>query len=168
MATEQSTIRSLAQNGRWANVHVMPVNEGMQNNTTENLTPLVKQLPPRGAPNVFSRAAVTAHPMMQNGFPFHVAHSANILFLLVNARLNYRLFPTVMPNVAGVCERCGNQVALETLIDYLAATAYDGVTVRDRGVRSRAFIVGFEVALFIFKSAGLSQPSSCAGPGVHQ
>ena len=43
------------------------------------------------------------------------------------------------------------------------ATAYDTETVRDRGVRSRAFIDGFEAALFSFKSAGLSQPLSCAG-----
>ena len=75
-----------------------------------------------------------------------------------------------MPKVAGYCgERCGkthDQVALETLGDYLAATAYKGETARDRGVRSRAFTDGFEAALFTFKSAGLSQPQSCEGTPV--
>ena len=61
-----------------------------------------------------------------------------------------------------------DQVALETLGEYLTATTYDGETVRDRGVRSRAFIDGFEAALFIFKRAGLSQPVSCSGSGVQQ
>ena len=76
-----------------------------------------------------------------------------------------------MPNVAGHCDQCGktyDQVALETLGNYLAATAYGRDTVRDRGVRSRAFIDGFEAALFIFKRAGLSQPVSCAGSEVQQ
>ena len=75
-----------------------------------------------------------------------------------------------MPNVAGHCDQCGktyDQVALETLGNYLTATA-EGETVRDRGVRSRAFIDGFEAALFIFKRAGLSQPVSCAGSEVQQ
>ena len=43
-----------------------------------------------------------------------------------------------MPNVAGHCDQCGktyDQVALETLGNYLAATAYGRETVRDRGVR---------------------------------
>ena len=76
-----------------------------------------------------------------------------------------------MPNVAGHCDQCGktyDQVALETLGNYLAATAYGRETVRDRGVRSRAFIDGFEAALFIFKRMGLSQPVSCVGSQVQQ
>ena len=56
-----------------------------------------------------------------------------------------------------------DQLALETLGDYLGATAYNEETVRDRGVRSRAFIDGFEAALFIFKNAGLSRPQRCDG-----
>ena len=53
---------------------------------------------------------------------------------------------------AAHCDWCGksfDQVALETLGDYLMATAYDRETVRDRGVRSRAFIDGFEAALLL-------------------
>ena len=77
----------------------------------------------------------------------------------------HRLFPTVMPNVAGFCDWCGkcyDQIALEIMGEYLIATANDAETVRDRGVRSHAFIDAFEAAL-LFKSAGLSQPQSCAG-----
>ena len=109
--------------------------------------------------------------MVQVGFPFTIAYSTNVLYMPINERDNCRLFPTVMPNVAGICEYCNktyDQIALETLGDYLAATAYDGETVRDRGVRSRAFIDGFEAALFIFKREGLFQPYSCTGPVVQQ
>ena len=69
----------------------------------------------------------------------------------------YRLLPTVMPNVAAFCDWCGkcyDLIALETLVENLVATAYDGETVRDRGVRSRAFIDGFEAALFSYKRCG--------------
>ena len=75
-----------------------------------------------------------------------------------------------MPNVSGYCELCRrtlDQVALETLGDCLGATAYNGETVRDPGMRSRAFIDGFEAALFIFKIAGLSRSQRCDGSGVH-
>ena len=136
-----------------------------------NATPLVVQLPPRGAPNILPRVSIPIHPLVQTGFPFTVTHSTNILFMPINERDNCRLFSTVMPNLAGICEYCSktyDQIALETLGDYLAATAYDGETVRDRGVRSRAFIDGFEAALFIFKRAGLFQPYSCIGPVVQQ
>ena len=66
------------------------------------------------------------------------------LFIPIDVRRNFRLFPTVLPNVPGHCDQCGetyDQVALET---YLTASAYEGETVRDRGVWSRAFIEGFE------------------------
>ena len=89
-----------------------------------------------------------------------------MLLIPTSERQMHRLFPTVMPNVAGFCDWCGkcyDQIALEILGEYLIATAYDTETVRDRGVRSRAFIDGFGAALFSFKSAGLSQPHSCAG-----
>ena len=71
-----------------------------------------------------------------------------------------------MPNVAGFCNWCGkcyDQISLEILGEYLIATAYDAETVRDRGVRSCAFIDGFVAALFSFKRAELSQSHSCAG-----
>ena len=99
-------------------------------------------------------------------FPFNVEHSSNLLLIPTSERRMRRLFPTVMPHVAGFCDWCGKcyyQVALEILGECLIATAYDAETVRDRGVGSRAFIDGFEAAFFSFKSAGLSQPHSCAG-----
>ena len=79
--------------------------------------------------------------------------------------------PTVMSNITGLCDWCGkcyDLIALETLGECLVATAYDGETVRDRNVRSRAFINGFEAALFSFKGAGLSQPHGCSGPVVQE
>ena len=136
-----------------------------------NAIPLKVQLPPRGAPNIPPRVSIPIHPRVQVGFLFTVAHSTNILFMPINERDNCRPFPTVMPNVAGIYEYCSktcDQIALETLGDYLAATAYDGETVRDRGVRSRAFEDGFEAALFIFIRTGLFQSYSCTGPVVQQ
>ena len=145
--------------------NVMPVYEGMQNNTASTMTPMVIQLLPRGAPDVFQRATVPGHPAMQMGFPFHVVHSPIVLFIPANERL----FPTVVLKVAGYCESCGkthDPVALETLENYLAATAYEGETARDRGIRSRAFTDGFEAAHFTFKSAGQAQPQSYVGTAV--
>ena len=141
---------------------VMPLN---------NMTPVIIQLPMRGAPDRHPQMVTSSQPLAQIGFPFNVAHSTNHLLLPTEERQRHRLIPTVMPNVAGYCDWCGksfDQVALETLGEYLAATAYEGETVRDRGVRSRAFIDGFKLALFCFKSAGLSQPYYCAGPVVQQ
>ena len=71
---------------------------------------------------MIQRITAPTHPAVQIGFPFHVTHSPNLLLIPVNERL----FPTVMPNVAGYCERCNksyDQVALETLGEYLAPTA---------------------------------------------
>ena len=166
---EQDNPRSSTENADWTNIHVMPMYEELNNTVVNNMTPLVIQLPPRGAPSMIQRITAPAHPAVQIGFPFHVTHSPNLLLIPVNERMNIRLFPTVMPNVAGYCDRCNksyDQVALETLGDYLAATAYEGETVRDRGVRSRAFKDGFEAALFCFKSAGLSEPQRCDGAVV--
>ena len=72
-----------------------------------------------------------------------------------------------MPNVVGYCERCNksyDQVALETLGEYLAATAYEDETVRDRGVRSRAFIDGFEAAFPVLKVRDCRSPSAAMEP----
>ena len=101
MPTEQRFTSNLAQNEQRTNMHVMPVYEGIQNDTASNMTPMVIQLPPRGAPDVFQRAAVPAHPAMQMGFPFHVVYSPIVLFISANERL----LLTVLPNVAGCCER---------------------------------------------------------------
>ena len=53
----------------------------------------------------------------------------------MRARQGFRLFQTVLSNVAGYCEcgKCPDQIALQTLYEYLAATANKGETVRDKG-----------------------------------
>ena len=55
-------------------------------------------------------------------------------------------------------------ISLETLGENLMATEYDGETVRDRGTRSRAFIDGFEVALFLFKMRNYRSHRGAMGP----
>ena len=116
--------------------HVMPTFGGVSDNlATANMTPLIIHLPPRGGPGVLQEHNLPIYPGVQWGFPFHVVHSPNVLFIPIDVRRNFRLFPTVMPNVAGHCDQCGktyDQVALETLGNYLAATAYESETVRDR------------------------------------
>ena len=138
----------------------------VDNMVVYNNAPLMMQIPPNsGRMDMHQQAQVVNNQQVFN-FPFHVGHSTNLLLIPTSERQMHRLFPTVMPNVAGFCDWCGkcyDQIALEILGEYLMATAYDTETVRDRGVRSRAFIDGFEAALFSFKSAGLSQPHSCAG-----
>ena len=82
-----------------------------------------------------------------------------------------QLNPPVMPHVQGNSHWCGktyDEVALDALAAYTIATEYPGETVRDRNIRSRAYLDGFEAALICFKSAGLSQPRACAGSGVQR
>ena len=136
-----------------------------------DITPMVIHLPPQSMVDVSANFIGPSQQVTQFGFPFNILHCLNVPTMVANEGQIFRLFPTVMPNVSGYCHWCGrtfDQVALETLGDYLGATAYDGETVRDRGVKSRAFIDGFEAALFIFKNAGLSQSRRCDGSGVHQ
>ena len=81
--------------------------------------------------------------------------------------LRRQLNPPVMLHVQGNCHWCGrnyDEVALDALADYTAANEYPGETVRDRNIRSRAYLDGFEAALICFKNAGLSQPRACVGP----
>ena len=81
------------------------------------------------------------------------------------------LNPPVMPHVQGNCHWCGktyDQVVLDALAAYTIATEYPGETVRDRNIRSRAYLDGFEAALICFKNVGLSQPRACAGSGVQR
>ena len=104
--------------------------------------------------------------LTQVGLPFNMTHSSNLLLIPAQQRQSIRLLPTVMPNVARHCDICGkcyDQIALETLGENLVATEYEGETVKERAIRSRAFIHGFEAALFLFKNAGLSHPSRCDG-----
>ena len=83
--------------------------------------------------------------------------------------LRRQLNPPVMPHVQGNCHWCGrtyDEVALVALAAYTATTEYPGETVRDRNIRSRAYLDGFEAALVCFKNAGLSQPRACFGSAV--
>ena len=83
--------------------------------------------------------------------------------------LRRQLNPPVMRHVQGNCHWCGrtyDEVALDALAAYEAATEYPGETVRGRNTRSRAYLDGFEAALICFKNAGLSQPRACVGSAV--
>ena len=103
----------------------------------------------------------------QYGVAVQTTHSTSFLLLPAREKDTYQLSPMVMPNLAGFCDWCGrtyDQIGLEILGKYLLTAAYDDETVRDRNVRSQAFIDGFEAALFAFKNAGLSQPRSCVAP----
>ena len=69
-----------------------------------------------------------------------------------------------MPEVAGYCSSCMktyDQIAVETLTTYIAWSEYPEETIRDRNVRSRAFVDGFGAALICFKNAGLSPGYPC-------
>ena len=73
--------------------------------------------------------------------------------------LRRQLNPLVMPHVQGNCHWCGmtyGEVVLDALAAYTATTEYPGETMRDRNIRSRAYLDGFEAALICFKNAGLS------------
>ena len=77
--------------------------------------------------------------------------------------------PPVMPEVTGYCPGCSktyNQIAVETLTNYVAWSEYLEETIRDRNVRSRAFVDGFGAALICFKNAGLSPGFPCEMSGV--
>ena len=83
--------------------------------------------------------------------------------------LRRQLNPPVLPHVQGNCFWCGrtyDEVALDALAAYTAATEYPDETVRDRNIKSRAHLDGFEAALICFKNAGLSQPRACVGSAV--
>ena len=137
-----------------------------ENMVVFNNAPLMIQIPPIGGRMDIPQQAPFTNYQQVFTFLFNVEHSSGLLLIPTSERQMHRLFPTVMPHVAGFCDWCGkcyDQIAMKILGEYLIATAYDGETVRDHGVRSRAFIDGFEAALFSFKSAGLSQPHSCAG-----
>ena len=101
-----------------------------------------------------------------SNFLFHVGQSTNVLLIPIHGRQMHRLLLTVKPNVAGFCDWCGkcyDQIALELLGERFIETVYYAESVRDRGVKSRAFIDGFQAALFSLKGGRLSQPHICAG-----
>ena len=145
--------------------------EELQYPVVSDIIPVVIHLPPRNMVDIPANFVEPPQQFTQFGLPSNTLHSANVPLITVNERQKFRLLPTVTPNVSGYCQWCGrtfDQVALETLGDYFGATAYDGETVSDRGVRSTAFIVGFEASLFIFKNARLSRSQRCDGSGVQQ
>ena len=73
------------ENVDWTNVHVIPVYERGQNNAVaNNMTPIVIQLPLRGAPNLFQRISVSRDFAVLIRFPSHVTHSPNVLLIPVN------------------------------------------------------------------------------------
>ena len=80
------------------------------------------------------------------------------------------LNPPVMLHVQWNCHWCENtydEVALDALAAYIVASEFPGETVRDRNIRSRAYLDGFEAALICFKNACLSQSRACVASGVH-
>ena len=66
------------------------------------------------------------------------------------------------------CARTYDEVALDALAAYKAVTENPGETVRDRNIRSRAYLDGFGAALICFKNAGLSQHRACVGSEVQR
>ena len=131
-----------------------------------NLSPMLFPLTLNATSHGIPQVPQPAQPTVQLGFPFSVTHSTNLMLIPAHERQGIRLIPSVMANVAGYCDLCGkcyDQIALESLGEYLVATEYEGETVKERAIRSRAFIHGFEAALFLFKNAGLSHPSRCDG-----
>ena len=127
---DQDSAAGQVYNMETADTHVMPTFGGVSDNlATAKMTPLMIHLPPRGGPDTLQEHNFPIYPGVQWGFPFHVVHSPNVLIIPIDVRRNFRLFPTVMPNVVGHCDQCGktyDQVALETLGNYLAATAFEG------------------------------------------
>ena len=147
--------------------NIVPPQSTVQGNVVGfNLSPMLFPLNIGETSHETRRVTQLMQPMVQLGFPFNTTHSANSLLIPAQERHSIRLIPTVMANVAGYCQLCGkcyDQIALETLGEYLAATEYEGETVKERTIRSRAFVHGFEAALFLFKNAGLSHPPRCDG-----
>ena len=132
-----------------------------------NVIPRMIQIPPHAPTFMATDGGFQTQQPVKYGFTVQTTHSTSFLFLPARKRDAYRLSATVMPNIAGFCGWCGriyDQIGKEILEENLLATSYDAKTVRDRNVRSRAFIDGFEAALFTFKNTGLSQPRSCVGP----
>ena len=89
-------------------------------------------IPMRGTTPGFHQPLNTMQPTVQVGFPFNISHSTIFLLIPARERQSIRALPTVMPNVAGYCDFCGtcyDQIAFETLGEYLVATEYEGETV---------------------------------------
>ena len=112
-----------------------------------NLSPLLFSLTLTETSQETRQVPQPVLPTVQLGSPFSVNHSTYFLLIPAHERQRIRLVPTAMANVAGYCDLCGkcyDQIALETLGQFLVATEYDGQTVKERAIRSRAFIHDIE------------------------
>ena len=72
-----------------------------------NNAPLMIQIPPNSGRMDMSPQAPVVNNQQVFNFLFHVGHSTNLLLIPTIERQMHRLFPTVMPNVAGFCDWCG-------------------------------------------------------------
>ena len=89
---------------------VIPTNVNPQ--TAENMVvysnaPLMIQIPPIGGRMDFPQQASVTNNQQLINFPSNVEHSSNLLLIPTSERQMHRLFPTVMPHVAGFCDWCG-------------------------------------------------------------
>ena len=87
-----------AQNGQDSNVsqvynmetadtHAMPTFGGVpKNSAAANMTPLIIHLQSRGGPDTLQEPNPPIYPGVQWGFPFHVVHSPNVLFIPIDVR----------------------------------------------------------------------------------
>ena len=86
---------------------IIPTNVNPQwadNMVIYNNAPLMIQIHPIGGRiDMPQQTPVTNNHQLLN-FPFHVGHSTNLLLIPPSERQMHRLFPTVMPNVAGFCD----------------------------------------------------------------
>ena len=102
--------RTLSNNGAFfANPNGLP---------TYNNAPIMIQIPPHEGSVHVSQLITGPNAGPSPHFPFQAGHSTNLLLLPFQERLQYRLLPPVMPNVAGFCDWCGkcyDLIALETL-----------------------------------------------------
>ena len=108
-----------------------------------NLSPMLFPFTVNATSHGIRQAPQPAQLGVQLGFPFSVTHSTNLMLIPAHERQSIRLIPSVMANVAGYCDLCGkcyDQIALETLGEYLVAAEYEGETVKEKAIRSRAFI----------------------------
>ena len=89
-----------------------------ENMVVYNNAPLMIQMPPIGGRIDIPQQAPVTNNQQSFNFPFNVEHSSNLLLTPTSERQMHRLFPTVMPHVAGFCNWCGNcydQIAMEIL-----------------------------------------------------
>ena len=78
-----------------------------ENMVVYNNATLMIQIPPiEGRMDIPQQAPVTNNQQVLM-FPFNVEHSSNLLLTPTNEKQMQRLFPTVMPHVAGFCYWCG-------------------------------------------------------------